>query len=106
MRNKRQRNAGLRKWYENRLSLAVTRPANVQQMADQMSMPMSVSVVNVTGAKNIRRGFLDPIFSPLLADSLNSPKTVGDVLSKLQVASAKLSALRMSRPLDHLLFRG
>ncbi|KAL3956231.1 hypothetical protein ACCO45_009077 [Purpureocillium lilacinum] len=68
-----------------------------QMMADQMSMPMSVSEVNVTGAKNIRRGFLDPIFSPLLADSLNSPKTVGDVLSKLQVASAKLSALQILR---------
>ncbi|UNI22745.1 hypothetical protein JDV02_008607 [Purpureocillium takamizusanense] len=66
-------------------------------MADQMSMPMSVSEIHVLGAKNIRRGFLDPIFSPLLADSPSSAKTVGDVLSKLQTASAKLSGLQILR---------
>lgn len=63
-------------------------------MADQMSMPMTINEISVTGAKNIRRGFLDPIFSPLLSDSPNPPSTVGEVMSKLQVASTKLSGLR------------
>lgn len=63
-------------------------------MADQMSMPMTVNEISVHGAKNIRRGFLDPIFSPLLRDGSSAPSTVGDVMAKLQMASSKLSGLR------------
>lgn len=59
-----------------------------------MSMPMTVNEVTVTGAKNIRRGFLDPILNPLLRDSNDPPYTVGDVMSRLQVATGKLSGLR------------
>ncbi|KAK2591159.1 hypothetical protein QQS21_011153 [Conoideocrella luteorostrata] len=68
-----------------------------QMMADQMSMPMAVNEISVNGAKNIRRGFLDPIFVPLLSDSPNPPQTVGDVMAKLQIASAKLSGLQILR---------
>lgn len=57
-------------------------------------MPMTVNEVSVTGAKNIRRGFLDPILNPLLSDSQDPPYTVGEVLSRLQVATGKLSGLR------------
>lgn len=63
-------------------------------MVEQMSMPMTVHEVTVTGAKNIRRGFLDPIFHPLLNDSPNAPSTVGEVMAGLQEASGKLSGLR------------
>lgn len=65
-------------------------------MADQMLMPMTVNEISVNGAKNIRRGFLDPIFSPLLSGSPNAPQNVGEVMGKLQMASAKLSGFRMS----------
>ncbi|KAG6195257.1 hypothetical protein E4U22_005188 [Claviceps purpurea] len=68
-----------------------------QMMADQMSMPMTVNEISVHGAKNIRRGFLDPIFSPLLSGSPNAPQTVGDVMGKLQIASGKLSGLQILR---------
>ncbi|KAK5995249.1 SAM50-like protein SPAC17C9.06 [Cladobotryum mycophilum] len=68
-----------------------------QLMVDQMSMPMTVHEVQVTGAKNIRRGFLDPIFNPLLSDGPDPPSTIGDVLSRLQEASAKLSGLQILR---------
>lgn len=63
-------------------------------MADQMLMPMTVNEISVNGAKNIRRGFLDPILAPILSDSPTAPSTVGDVMSKLQAATAKLSGLR------------
>lgn len=63
-------------------------------MGDQLSTPMTVNEVHVTGAKNIRRGFLDPIIAPIVANGPNSPANIGDVLSKLQEASNKLSALR------------
>ncbi|PHH66520.1 hypothetical protein CDD81_6995 [Ophiocordyceps australis] len=68
-----------------------------QTMADQMSMPMTISDISVTGASNIRRGFLDPIFSPLLADSPNAPSTLGQILSSIQQASARLSGLQILR---------
>lgn len=63
-----------------------------------MSMPMTVNEITVTGATNIRRGFLDPIFGPLLCDGPNAPSSVGEVLSKLQAASTKLSGLRACLP--------
>lgn len=72
------------------------------QMADQMSMPMAVHEISVTGATNIRRGFLDPIFGPILSDSPSAPSTFGEVLAKLQTASTKLSGLRACPlPTDH-----
>lgn len=63
-------------------------------MADQMATPMTIHEISVTGATNIRRGFLDPIFGPLLCDNANAPSTVGEVLADLQAASTKLSGLR------------
>lgn len=63
-------------------------------MADQMLMPMTINEITVNGAKNIRRGFLDPIFAPLLSGGPGAPSTIGDVMAKLQIASSKLSGLR------------
>jgi outer membrane protein insertion porin family len=67
-----------------------------------MSMPMTVNQVSVNGAKNIRRGFLDPILNPLLSDSNDPPHTVGEVLSRLQIATGKLSALRKKGHRDNI----
>ncbi|KHO01585.1 outer membrane protein [Metarhizium album ARSEF 1941] len=68
-----------------------------QTMADQMLMPMTVNEISVNGAKNIRRGFLDPICAPLLRGGSNAPSTVGEVMALLQVASSKLSGLQILR---------
>ncbi|PHH86464.1 hypothetical protein CDD83_10209 [Cordyceps sp. RAO-2017] len=68
-----------------------------QTMADQTSMPMTIHEISVTGAQNIRRGFLDPILSPLISDSPNSPSNFGEVLAGLQTASSKLSGLQILR---------
>ncbi|QPG94302.1 hypothetical protein C2857_005648 [Epichloe festucae Fl1] len=68
-----------------------------QMMADQMLMPMTVNEISVNGAKNIRRGFLDPIFAPLLSGSPNAPQNVGEVMGKLQIVSAKLSGFQILR---------
>lgn len=65
-------------------------------MSDQLSMPMTVNEVTVTGGKNIRRNFLDPIIKPLLSDGPDPANTVGEVLSRLQETSQKLSGLRTS----------
>ena len=67
-------------------------------MADQMARPMTVNQINVHGGTNIRRGFLDPIFQPLVSDKYGAPQTVGEVMSKLGMVSSKLSNLRMYGP--------
>ena len=57
-------------------------------------MPMTIHEIRVHGATNTRRTFLDPLLRPLVADGQDSPSTVGEVMTKLQVLSAKLSGLR------------
>ena len=59
-------------------------------------MPMTVNEIRVHGASNTRRGFLDPLFHPLVAGQPDSPSTIGEVMGKFQIASAKISGLRMS----------
>ncbi|RDA82443.1 hypothetical protein CP532_4515 [Ophiocordyceps camponoti-leonardi (nom. inval.)] len=68
-----------------------------QMIADNSSMPLAIYQVSVIGADNLRRGFLDPIFSPLLADGPDAPSTMGEVLSRLQAVSAKLAGLQILR---------
>lgn len=63
-------------------------------MVDQTAMPMTVNEVTILGGSNIRRGFLDPLVNPLLANHPGAPSTVGEVLAKLQETSGKLSGLR------------
>lgn len=58
-------------------------------------MPMTVNEIRVHGASSTRRGFLDPLFHPLVAGHPDSPSTIGEVMGRLQITNAKLSALRM-----------
>ena len=59
-----------------------------------MAAPMTVNEIRLHGATNTRTNFLDPIFHPLVADASNSGSTIGDVIGKLRVVSAKLDGLR------------
>lgn len=55
---------------------------------------MSIHQIRVHGATNTRRGFLDPLFDPLIASHPEAPSTIGEVMGRLQIANAKLSGLR------------
>lgn len=55
---------------------------------------MTINQVNLHGATNLRRGFLDPILQPLVTDGSEAPSTLGEVGSTLRGISEKLSALR------------
>jgi outer membrane protein insertion porin family len=57
-------------------------------------MPMTINEIRVHGATNTRRTFLDPLLGPLVANGKDAPSSVGEVMAKLQVLSAKLSGLR------------
>lgn len=64
-------------------------------MVDQSSMPMTIHEIRLHGATNTRRAFLDPLLQPLVADGDGAPATIGEVMGRLQLLSAKLSGLRM-----------
>lgn len=63
-------------------------------------MPMTVNQVRVHGATNLRRGFLDPLISPIVdGEPSTLPCTVGEVTEKLRDLNNKLNGLRTSTTL-------
>lgn len=54
---------------------------------------MAIGEVTVSGGRNMRRSFLDPILAPLVGDGPDAPQTVGEVMGALQSVSSKLSSL-------------
>lgn len=54
---------------------------------------MTINRLQVHGATNTRRGFLDPIFTPLLTEDVNSSSTLGEVAARLGDARGKLERL-------------
>ncbi|KAJ9142481.1 Sorting assembly machinery 50 kDa subunit [Pleurostoma richardsiae] len=67
-------------------------------LADQMQRPATVHSIEIHGAKNTRRGFLDPIFQPLVRDNRNAGTTLGDVLARLEEAVSKLERFDIFKP--------
>ncbi|KAK2039184.1 surface antigen [Colletotrichum somersetense] len=67
-------------------------------LAEQNSQPMTINRLQVHGATNTRRGFLDPIFQPLLADDANTNSTLGQVAARLGEARGKLERLGIFHP--------
>ncbi|KAL5878069.1 hypothetical protein ACKVWC_007215 [Pyricularia oryzae] len=63
----------------------------VALIQQQMSRPATVNAINIHGANNIRRGFLDPIVKPLVDDENNAATTLGDVLGRLETVTTKLA---------------
>lgn len=60
---------------------------------------MTVNKLQVRGAPNTRRSFLDPIFAPVVGSSTHpAPSTLGDVLAGLQTASGRLDRLGIFQP--------
>lgn len=65
------------------------------QLSDHMQRPATINSIEIHGAKNTRKNFLDPIFQPLVHDSRNVGTTLGDVLAGLQEATTKLERFGM-----------
>ncbi|KAH9427402.1 hypothetical protein MCOR02_012306 [Pyricularia oryzae] len=63
----------------------------VALIQQQMSRPATVNAINIHGANNLRRGFLDPIVKPLVDDENNAATTLGDVLGRLETVTTKLA---------------
>ena len=60
------------------------------QIQKHLQRPTPINSIEVHGANNTRKGFLDPVFEPLVRDSQNVDTTLGDVLLRLQEATGKL----------------
>ncbi|KAF6803702.1 surface antigen [Colletotrichum sojae] len=67
-------------------------------LADQNSQPMTINRLQVHGASNTRRGFLDPIFAPLLTEEANTSSTLGEVAARLGDVRGKLERLGIFHP--------
>ncbi|KAB5542849.1 sorting assembly machinery 50 kDa subunit [Coniochaeta sp. 2T2.1] len=57
---------------------------------EHLQRPATINSLEVHGAKNTRRTFLDPVFQPLVEDSRNAGTTLGSVLQGLKEATDKL----------------
>ncbi|KAK3381977.1 surface antigen-domain-containing protein [Podospora didyma] len=66
------------------------------QLNDQLLTPAAISKVEVLGAKNTRRSLLDHIFKPLV-DKSNTDATIGQLLERINHASAKLQRFDIFR---------
>jgi len=60
------------------------------QLFEHLQRPATINSLEVHGAKNTRKAFLDPIFRPLVEDSRNAGTTLGNVLEGLREATEKL----------------
>ncbi len=65
-------------------------------MAEHLLQPATVHSLEIHGARNTRRAFLDPLFQPLVDDARNAGTTLGDILEEVQQAVGKLERLGTS----------
>ncbi|EPE08592.1 sorting assembly machinery 50 kda subunit [Ophiostoma piceae UAMH 11346] len=70
----------------------------VAQMAEHMLQPATVHTLEIHGARNTRRTFLDPLFDPLVSSTNNYGTTLGDVLAEIETAVGKLDRFEIFRP--------
>lgn len=70
----------------------------MQQLQDHLQRPATINSIQVHGAKNTRKGFLDPLFAPLVDNSRNAGTTLGEVLAGIQEVTDKLERFGMSPP--------
>ncbi|KAI0408521.1 outer membrane protein, OMP85 family [Xylaria palmicola] len=69
-----------------------------QLLSQNQTLPVTLSSIQIHGAKNTRRSFLDPLFQPLVEDSRNANYTLGDLLNEVGGAVAKLQKFDIVHP--------
>ncbi|KAI1076895.1 outer membrane protein, OMP85 family [Whalleya microplaca] len=76
--------------------------ASDQRMLDLLyqnqTLPITLSSVQIHGARNTRKSFLDPLFQPLVADSRNENYTMADMLGQMSAAVEKLQKFDIFQP--------
>ncbi|KAI1097391.1 outer membrane protein, OMP85 family [Jackrogersella minutella] len=67
-------------------------------LARNQTLPVTISSIQIHGAKHTRKSFLDPIFQPLVQDGRNVNYTLGDMLEQVGVAVGKLQNFDIFQP--------
>lgn len=67
-------------------------------MSDHLQRPATINSIEVYGARNTRKGFLDPVFAPLVDNNRNAGTTLGEVLAGVQEATSKLDRFDIFKP--------
>ncbi|KAI0145481.1 outer membrane protein, OMP85 family [Xylariaceae sp. FL1272] len=67
-------------------------------LASNQSLPVTINCIQIHGAKNTRRSFLDPMLKPVLNKSLNADFTLGDLTDEAQRLMAQLSQTGIFKP--------
>ncbi|PSR84083.1 sorting assembly machinery 50 kDa subunit [Coniella lustricola] len=65
---------------------------------DHLQRPATIHSIEVHGAKNTRKGFLDPLFAPLVDPARNADTTLGEVLAGIQEVTDKLARFEIFHP--------
>ncbi|KAI1125449.1 outer membrane protein, OMP85 family [Nemania abortiva] len=69
-----------------------------QLLSHNQTLPVTLSSIQIHGAKNTRRSFLDPLFQPLVQDSRNVSYTLANLLGEVGSAVAKLQKFDIFHP--------
>ncbi|GAP91430.2 putative sorting assembly machinery 50 kda subunit [Rosellinia necatrix] len=69
-----------------------------QLLSHNQTLPVTLSSIQIHGAKNTRKSFLDPLFQPLVEDSRNVNYTLADLLKEVGGAVTKLQKFDIFHP--------
>ncbi|KAI2636810.1 outer membrane protein, OMP85 family [Xylaria nigripes] len=61
-----------------------------QLLSQNQTLPVTLSQIQIHGAKNTRKSFLNPLFQPLVGDNRNANYTLNQLLNEVGDAVAKL----------------
>ncbi|OTB10260.1 hypothetical protein K445DRAFT_323121 [Daldinia sp. EC12] len=70
----------------------------IELLLQNQTLPVTLSSIEINGAKNTRESFLAPIFQPLLDDSRNADYTLADMLDQVGGAVEKLQKFDIFQP--------
>ncbi|KAI0173078.1 outer membrane protein, OMP85 family [Hypoxylon sp. FL1284] len=70
----------------------------VDLLSHNQTLPVTLSSIQIHGARHTRKSFLDPLFQPLVEDSRNVGYTLGDMLEQVGGVVEKLQRLDIFQP--------
>ncbi|OTA96210.1 hypothetical protein M434DRAFT_393065 [Hypoxylon sp. CO27-5] len=70
----------------------------IELLSQNRTLPVTLSSIQIHGAKHTRKSFLDPLFQPLVEDSSNENYTLADMLEQVGGAVEKLQKFDIFHP--------
>ncbi|KAI1408645.1 outer membrane protein, OMP85 family [Hypoxylon sp. FL1857] len=70
----------------------------IELLSQNQTLPVTLSSIQIHGAKHTRKSFLDPLFQPLVQDSRNENYTLADMLEQVGGAVEKLQKFDIFQP--------